>query len=57
MKKINKIYDFTLIELLVVFVILGMIATLAGPQIMKQLGTAKLKIEDMGVAIGEVQTP
>jgi general secretion pathway protein G len=42
---------FTLIELLVVLLILGMIAGLAGPQVMKYLGesktkTAKLQIEE-----------
>lgn len=43
---------FTLIELLVVLLILGMIAGLAGPQVMKYLGesktkTAKLQIEEL----------
>ncbi len=56
MKKINKSAGFTLIELLVVLVILGMIAGLVGPQIMKQLGTAKfgtakLQIEDLGAGL------
>ncbi len=56
MKKITKNFGFTLIELLVVLVILGMIAGLVGPQIMKQLGTAKsktsrLQIEDLGAAL------
>jgi len=56
MKKINKSCGFTLIELLVVLLILGMIAGLVGPQIMKQLGTAKsntakLQIEDLGAGL------
>lgn len=43
---------FTLIELLVVLLILGMIAGLAGPQVMNYLGesktkTAKLQIEEL----------
>ena len=53
-KKINT--GFTLVELLVVLAILGLIAGLVGPQIMKQLGsaktdTAKLQIEDLGAAL------
>jgi len=56
MRKINKSSGFTLIELLVVLVILGMLAGLVGPRIMKQLGTAKsntakLQIEDLGAAL------
>jgi general secretion pathway protein G len=56
MKKRTNENGFTLIELLVVLVILGMIAGLVGPQIMKQLGTAKsntakLQIEDLGAAL------
>ena len=56
MNKINKNSGFTLIELLVVLVILGMLAGLVGPRIMKQLGTAKsntakLQIEDLGAAL------
>jgi len=44
---------FTLIELLVVLLILGMIAGLAGPQVMNYLGesktkAAKLQIEEFG---------
>ncbi len=47
---------FTLIELLVVLVILGLLAGLVGPQVMKYLGdskskTAKLQIEDMSAAL------
>jgi len=56
MNKINKSSGFTLIELLVVLVILGMLAGLVGPQIMKRLGsaksdTAKLQIADLGAAL------
>ena len=56
MNKINKSSGFTLIELLVVLAILGMIAGLVGPRIMKQLGTAKsnttkLQIEDLGAGL------
>ena len=47
---------FTLIELLVVLAILGMVAALAGPQVMNYLGdaktkTAKLQIDEFGNAL------
>ncbi len=47
---------FSLIELLVVLVILGLLAGLVGPRVMKHLGgaksdTAKLQIEDIGAAL------
>jgi len=47
---------FSLIELLVVLVILGLLAGLVGPRVMKYLGgaktdSAKLQIEDMGAAL------
>ncbi len=47
---------FTLIELLVVLVILGLLASLVGPQVMKHLGTSKtktarLQIEDLSAAL------
>ncbi len=47
---------FTLIELLVVLVILGLLAGLVGPQVMKYVGTSKtktarLQLEDIGAAL------
>ncbi len=47
---------FTLIELLVVLVILGLLAGLVGPQVMKYVGsskskTAKLQIEDLAASL------
>jgi general secretion pathway protein G len=52
----SKARGFTLIELLVVLVILGLLAGLVGPQVMKYLGdsktkTAKLQIEDISAAL------
>lgn len=49
-------YGFSLIELLVVLAILGLLAGLVGPQVMKFLGgsktkTAKLQIEDLSTAL------
>lgn len=54
MKQTNK--GFSLIELLVVLVILGLLAGVVAPQVMKHLGKAKsdssrLQIEDLGVAL------
>ena len=58
MKQTNpcRARGFTLIELLVVLVILGLLAGLVGPQVMKYLGgantkTAKLQIEDFSTAL------
>ena len=47
---------FTLIELLVVLVILGLLAGLVGPQVMKYVGssktkTARLQIEDLAASL------
>jgi general secretion pathway protein G len=47
---------FTLLELLVVLVILGLLAGLVGPQVMKHVGasktkTARLQIEELGTAL------
>lgn len=47
---------FTLLELLVVLVILGMLAALAGPRVMKYISSAKsdtaqLQIEELGAAL------
>ena len=49
----NRVAGFTLIELLVVLVILGLLAGLVGPQVLRYLGSAKtdtaaLQIEDLG---------
>ena len=53
MKKINYHRGFTLIELLVVLVILGLLAGLVGPQVLRYTGsaksdTARLQIEELG---------
>jgi general secretion pathway protein G len=47
---------FTLLELLVVLVILGLLAGLVGPQVMKHVGSSKsktafLQIEELGTAL------
>lgn len=40
----NKgVHGFTLVELLVVLIILGLVASIAGPNVMKYLGTSKAK--------------
>lgn len=57
MTKTNrKNQGFTLLELLVVLVILGLLASLVGPQVIKQIGgskakTAALQIEEFGTAL------
>ena len=56
----EKIFDlktqsgFTLLELLVVLVIIGLLTTIAGPQVMKMLGNAKsdvarVQLENIGL--------
>ena len=52
----RRLEAFTLIELLVVLVILGLLASIVGPQVIKNVGTsktktAKLQIEEFGVAL------
>ena len=52
----KKQRGFSLIELLVVLVILGLLAGLVGPRVMRYLGgaktdTAKLQIADLGAAL------
>jgi general secretion pathway protein G len=47
---------FTLIELLVVLVILGLLASLVGPQVMKYVGSSKsqaaeLQLQELGAAL------
>ncbi|MGB5539009.1 MAG: type II secretion system major pseudopilin GspG [Gammaproteobacteria bacterium] len=49
-------HGFTLIELLVVLVILGLLAGLVGPQVLRYLGSAKsdtamLQIEELGAGL------
>ncbi len=52
----NRQRGFTLIELLVVLVILGLLAGLVGPQVLRYTGTAKsdtarLQIEELGAGL------
>jgi general secretion pathway protein G len=56
MKQKKNNIGFTLIELLVVLVILGLLAGLVGPKVMKYVGgaksdTARLQLEDIGAAL------
>ena len=49
-------HGFTLIELLVVLVILGLLASIAGPKVMNYLGgaksdSAKLQVEEFGASL------
>ncbi len=55
-RRYRLVRGFTLIELLVVLFILGLLAGLAGPQVMNYLGeskskTAKLQIEEFGASL------
>ena len=55
-KHFNHPAGFTLIELLVVLMILGLLAGLVGPQVLRYLGgaktdTAKLQIEELGAGL------
>ena len=55
-RSIRRQLAFTLIELLVVLVILGLLAGLVGPRVLKYLGgaksdTAQLQIEELGAGL------
>ena len=56
LKHSNRQRGFTLIELLVVLVILGLLAGLVGPQVLRYTGsaksdTARLQIEELGAGL------
>jgi len=56
MQKGGTTKGFSLIELLVVLVIMGLLASIVGPQVMKHIGRAKtdsarLQIADLGAAL------
>jgi len=55
-RRVHRTSGFTLIELLVVLVILGLLAGLVGPQVMKYLGsaksdTARIQVEDLAATL------
>ena len=56
LRRFRPLSGFTLLELLVVLVILGLLAGVIGPQVMKHVGTSKSKtatvqIEELGAAV------
>ncbi len=56
LRSVDRLSGFTLIELLVVLVILGLLAGLVGPQVMKYLGsassdTARQQVESFSAAL------
>jgi len=50
----NGVRGFTLVELLVVLIILGLVASIAGPNVMKYLGTSKTKTA--GLQLKEIES-
>lgn len=56
MRKLTTQRGFTLLELLVVLVILGLLASLVGPQVLRHVGssktkTAALQVQELGAAL------
>ncbi len=49
-RRLNSHSAFTLVELLVVMVILGLLASLVGPQVMKHIGSSKSKTAQLQIA-------